>query len=296
MFLCHILVILTVFETSSLLYLLWWATTIGWELRWSLAFLALKYQCIFQLRYVCCFYCTFDRLQCTLRIIFICIGKSQKLCGSVHCDIPLLQWSQTEPTISMRYVIFAEKAMAPHSSTYSCLGNPMDGGAWSATVHGVAKSWTRLSNFTFTLHFHALEKELATHSSILAWRIPGMGAWWAAIYGVAQSRTWLMWLSSSSMSYVTRIRECRREGSLSVYKKVAWGILVMELLGVLTGGGHTNFLSHLFYDVIKSNRTVCMHPHKTGEIWMLWVDCVNSDFLAVIEKYSFCQDVIIQRY
>ena len=51
----------------------------------------------------------------------------------------------------------------------------MDGGAWWATVHGVAKSRTRLSNFTFTFHFHALEKEMATHSSVLAWRIPGIG-------------------------------------------------------------------------------------------------------------------------
>ena len=51
----------------------------------------------------------------------------------------------------------------------------MDGGAWWATVHGVAKSQTRLSDFTFTLPFHALEKEMATHSSVLAWRIPGMG-------------------------------------------------------------------------------------------------------------------------
>ena len=49
----------------------------------------------------------------------------------------------------------------------------MDGGAWEAAVHGVAKSWTRLSDFTFTFHFYALEKEMATHSSILAWRIPG---------------------------------------------------------------------------------------------------------------------------
>ena len=58
-------------------------------------------------------------------------------------------------------------------------------------------SW--LSNYTFTFHFHALEKEMATHSSVLAWRIPGTGgAWWAAIYGVAQSRTPLKWLSSSS--------------------------------------------------------------------------------------------------
>ena len=58
---------------------------------------------------------------------------------------------------------------------HSCLENPMDGGAWWATVHGVAKSWTRLSDFTFTFHFHALEKEMATHSSVLAWRIPGTG-------------------------------------------------------------------------------------------------------------------------
>ena len=58
---------------------------------------------------------------------------------------------------------------------YSCLENPMDGGAWWAAVHGVAKSWTRLSNFTFTFHLHALEKEMATHSSVLAWRIPGTG-------------------------------------------------------------------------------------------------------------------------
>ena len=51
----------------------------------------------------------------------------------------------------------------------------MDGGAWCAAVHGVARSRTRLSDFTFTFHFHALEKEMATHSSVLAWRIPGMG-------------------------------------------------------------------------------------------------------------------------
>ena len=58
---------------------------------------------------------------------------------------------------------------------YSCLESPMDGGAWQAAVHGVARSWTRLSDFTFTFHFHALEKEMATHSSIFVWRIPGMG-------------------------------------------------------------------------------------------------------------------------
>ena len=58
---------------------------------------------------------------------------------------------------------------------YPCLENSMDGGAWQAAVHGVAESRTRLSDFTFTFHFPALEKDMATHSSVLAWRIPGTG-------------------------------------------------------------------------------------------------------------------------
>ena len=58
---------------------------------------------------------------------------------------------------------------------YPCQENPMDGGAWKAAVHGVARSRTGLRDFTFTFHFHALEKEMATHSSVLAWRIPGTG-------------------------------------------------------------------------------------------------------------------------
>ena len=62
-----------------------------------------------------------------------------------------------------------------HPPQYSCLENPTDRGAWRAAVHGVVKSGTRLSDFTFTFHFHALEKVMATHSSVLAWRIPGTG-------------------------------------------------------------------------------------------------------------------------
>ena len=56
---------------------------------------------------------------------------------------------------------------------YSGLENPMDGGAWKVAVHGVAEGWTRLSDFTFTFHLYALEKEMATHSSVFVWRIPG---------------------------------------------------------------------------------------------------------------------------
>ena len=74
---------------------------------------------------------------------------------------------------------------------YSCLENPMNGGAWWAAVHGVAKSQTRLSDFTFTFYFHSLEKDMATHSSCLENPRDG-GAWWAALCGVAQSRTRLI--------------------------------------------------------------------------------------------------------
>ena len=78
---------------------------------------------------------------------------------------------------------------------YSCLENPMDGGAWWATVHRVTKSWTRLNDFTFTFHFHALEKEMAAHSSVLAWRIPGTGepGGWPSMgwYGVRHNWSYL---------------------------------------------------------------------------------------------------------
>ena len=90
---------------------------------------------------------------------------------------------------------------------YSCLETPMDGGAWWAAVHGVAKGRTRLSDFTFTFHFHALEKEMATHSSVLAWKIPGTGeSGWAAVLGVAQSWTRLKRLSSSSSRIQLRMK------------------------------------------------------------------------------------------
>ena len=75
------------------------------------------------------------------------------------------------------YFIYGSVHLAEGNGTplqYSCLENPMDGGAWWAAVHGVTEGQTRLSDFTFTFHFHALEKEMATHSSVLAWRIQGM--------------------------------------------------------------------------------------------------------------------------
>ena len=87
---------------------------------------------------------------------------------------------------------------------YSCLENPMDGGAWWAAVHEVAKTRTQVSDFTFfTFHFHTLEKEMATHSSVSCLENPrDGGAWWAEVYGVTQGRILLKQLSSSSSSIV----------------------------------------------------------------------------------------------
>ena len=85
---------------------------------------------------------------------------------------------QSEPRAAIPIYVWANLVFKLGNGTplqYSCLENPMDGGAWWAAVHGVAEGQTRLSGFTFTFHFHALEKEMATHSSVLARRIPGTG-------------------------------------------------------------------------------------------------------------------------
>ena len=86
--------------------------------------------------------------------------------------------SVNQPEHILEHVDPILETKALHNGTplqYSCLENPMDGGAWKAAVHGVAEGRARLSNFTFTFHFHALEKEMATHSSVIPWRIPGTG-------------------------------------------------------------------------------------------------------------------------
>ena len=88
-------------------------------------------------------------------------------------------YESSSPAFHMMYSAYQCPAVLVEGDVtplqYSCLENPMDGGAWWAAVHGVIKSRTRLSDFTFTFHSHALEKEMATHSSVLARRIPGMG-------------------------------------------------------------------------------------------------------------------------
>ena len=94
----------------------------------------------------------------------------------LHSSLPW-EYQATEGKCSIVVMLWKRDLGAGNGTPlqYSCLESPMDGGAWWATVHGVAKSRTRLSNFPFTFHFNALEKEMATHSNVLAWRIPGTG-------------------------------------------------------------------------------------------------------------------------
>ena len=92
--------------------------------------------------------------------------KQFSLCSYYECIVVTLYKFLCEHTFSV-----GEGSGTPLQ--YSCLKNPMDGGAWSAAVHGVMKSRTGLSDFTFTFHFHALEKQMATHSSAVVWRILG---------------------------------------------------------------------------------------------------------------------------
>ena len=92
--------------------------------------------------------------------------------------IALTRWTFVDKVMSLLFNMLSRLVIREGNGTplqYSCLENPMDGGAWWAAVHGVAKSRTSLIDFPFTFHFHALEKEMATHSSVLAWRITGTG-------------------------------------------------------------------------------------------------------------------------
>ena len=95
------------------------------------------------------------------------------LCDPMNRSTPGLHVHHQCPEFTQTHVTFGEGNGTPLQ--YSCLENSMDGGAWWVAVHGVAKSRTQLSNFTFTFHFPASEKEMANHSSVLAWRIPGTG-------------------------------------------------------------------------------------------------------------------------
>ena len=119
---------------------------------------------------------------------------------------------------------------------YSCLENPMDRGAWWATVHGVTKSRTRLRDFIFTFHFYALEKEMATHSNILAWKIP-----WTEEPGGLQStgrqRVGHDWVTSLSLSYICFPTPWRQGCDLSQHILGAWTVRIsVPRLGITPAG------------------------------------------------------------
>ena len=148
---------------------------------------------------------------------------------------------------------------------YSCLENTMDGGAWEAAVHGVAKSRTRLSDFTFTFHFQALEKEMATHSSILAWRTPGTGEpWWAAVHGVAESQTRLKRFSSSSSIY-----------NLTIDPE--------------NFHNHLQISCHLWPSLLQALWEVNQESQCVSWCSSLSVDCSISPFLPCFWRWGLCK-------
>ena len=120
------------------------------------------------------------------------------------------------PVIGVARLVTGEDNGTPLQ--YSFLENPMDGGAWWAAVHGVTKSQTRLSDFTFTFHFHALEKENGNPLQCSCLENPrDGGAWWAAVYGVSQSWTRLKRLSSSSSSHHLSIPQLHQANFISLH-------------------------------------------------------------------------------
>ena len=127
---------------------------------------------------VCVCVCTLYLLQCHTGCILLCqcwclmstpptVYARFLNCGNRYCFV----FQGANSLVILNSVFIGDSNGTPPQ--YSCLEKPMDGGPWWAAVHGVAKSRTRLSNFILTFHFHALEKEMATHSSVLAWRIQG---------------------------------------------------------------------------------------------------------------------------
>ena len=130
------------------------------------------YQIIFQ---GSCFCCTSSSKLCTtFYIVHLLVAKQLSFCVfNLHFFDQYVRLSFFSYIYEPFMLYIGEDNGNPRQ--YSCLENPMDGGAWWAAVHGVTKSRIRLSSFTFTFHFHALEKEMAIHSTVLAWRIPGTG-------------------------------------------------------------------------------------------------------------------------
>ena len=135
---------------------------------------------------------------------------------------------------------------------YSCLENPMDGGAWWAADHGVAKRWKWLSDFPFTFHFHALEKEMATHSNVLAWRIPGTGepSWLLCMGSHRVGHDWSQLATAAAgqvmffSEYNIKARVVQRTWSSVEFSPGFYWILSIFSLRKLPGRGFKDSLRH----------------------------------------------------
>ena len=110
----------------------------------------------------------------------------------------------------------------------TCLDNPRDGGSCWAALYGVAQSWTQLSDFTFTFHFHALEKEMATHSSVLAWRIPGTGEP-RGLPSMGSHRVGHDWIDLAATAVCCYVKKRKQEG---IYTSIALFFFTLKNLWV----------------------------------------------------------------
>ena len=154
----------------------------------------------------------------------------------------------------------------------------MDRGAWWATVHGVAKSRTQLSNVTFTFHFHALEKEMATHSSVFAWRIPGTGEAGGLPSVGSQSRTRLKWLSRSSSSTVLEKAMAPHSSTL------AWKIPWTEELGRLPSMG-SHRVGHDWSNLAAATAAAEFCVWSRSRIF--WIPLIKNEQTNILLKGNF---------
>ena len=151
----------------------------------------------------------------------------------------------------------------------------MDGGAWLAAVHGVARSRTRLSDFTFTFHFHALEKEMATHSSVLAWRIPGTGER-GGLLSMGSHRVGHDWSDLVVLVYI-----CQSQSpSSSCLPCPACVHTFVLYVCVSVPALHNSFICTIFLDPI------CMHSYMAFVFLFLTSLCITFDFLKDIIGFN----------
>ena len=175
----------------------------------------------------------------------------------------------------------------------------MDGGAWWAAVNGVTKSWTRLSNFTFTFHFHALEKEMATHSSDLAWRIPGtaesggllsmgshrVGHDWSDLAAAAAAVFFIVQLSHPYMTTGKTIALTRWTYFVGKVMSLLLNILSRLVIAFLPRSKCLNFMAAVtICSDFAAPRNKVSHSFNCFLIYLPWIDgtgCQDLSFLNV---------------